>query len=352
MQFIWPSALLLLLIVPVLLGAYVWAQRRRQRFALRYSSIWLVKDALGRGPGIRRHIPPLVFLLGLAVMFVAFARPYTVATLPSLESTVILTIDVSRSMLAEDLKPNRIEAAKAAARQFVERQTPNTQIGIVSFSGNAALNQVPTTDKDAAIAAINRLTTQRATAIGSGILMSLDAIAEATGADLPPLAVTTPFSRTPSFSLPTPTPLPKGVYAPAIIILLTDGQNTTGPSPSDAAQIAANRGVRVYTVGVGTAQGATLGGGGGFGGGGFGGGGFGFRTELDETTLRKISKMTDAKYYHASDEKDLQAIYEGIDKQLVFKPQPIEMTAGFTAVAAVFLLIGGVLSLLWFNRLP
>lgn len=349
MQFLWPSALPLLVIIPILVALYVLAQRRRKKYALRYSSVSLVRDALGRGPGIRRHIPPFFFLVGLTVLLVALARPYTTVSLLTNEATVILTMDVSGSMRAEDLKPSRLEAAKAAARGFVEKQAANTRIGVVSFAGGAALVQTPTTDKEVVIAAINRLTTARSTAIGSGILTSLDAIAEALGQDVP-TARETPLAqgaRVPTPTGPTPTPLPKGAYVPAIVVLLSDGQNTTGPNPIDAAQQAVNRGVRVYTIGVGTPQGAVLNPGGG------GPGGFGFfRAELDEVTLRKIAKMTDAKYYYAANEKDLHEIYESLDTTFILKPQQIEVTAMVMAAGAGLIFLGGVLSLLWFNRLP
>ena len=355
MQFLWPSALPLLLLVPILIASYVLAQRRRQRYVLRYSSVSLVRDALRRGPGLRRHIPPALFVLGLTTLLFALARPFAWATVPSLGATVILTLDVSGSMRADDLKPSRFEAAKTAARAFVEKQSPTTRIGIVSFSGVAALVQAPTIDHEAVLESINRLTTARATAIGSGILTSLDAVAEALGADVPS-AQPTPLvqtGRAPTPSGPTPTPVPKGSYAPAIIVLLSDGQNTTGPAPLDAAQQAVNRGIRIYTIGVGTPQGAVLnpgGGGGGFGGSG-GGGGF-FRAQLDEVTLRKIAKMTDAKYYYAATETDLREIYESLDASLIVKPQQMEVTSLVMSVGAGFLLLGGVLSLWWFNRLP
>ena len=349
MQFLFPEIIPLLLAVPLLLVAYIWAMRRRQRFVLRYASLSLVRDALGRGPHIRRHIPPALFLLGLTILVLAFARPYSVVALPSMEATVILTLDVSGSMRAQDLKPSRIEAAKAAAREFVSRQAPTTRIGVVSFGGTAALVQAPTTHHEDVLTAIDRLTTQRATAIGSGILASLDAIAEATGQDLPsvretPIAQSSPRGRS---ALPTPTPMPKGTFVPAVVVLLSDGQNTTGPAPLDAADIAVSRGVRIYTIGVGTPQGAVISPQG-SGGGGFGG----FRAELDEVTLRKIAKMTDAKYFYAATEKDLHEIYEALDKQLVLKPQQIEVTALVMSGGVALLLLGGILSLVWFNRLP
>jgi Ca-activated chloride channel family protein len=367
MEFLWPSAFGLLLIIPVIAFVYWRAQRERRQIAARYANLSLMRDVVSHAPGKRRHISAVLFLLALTVMIVALARPVTIVNVASFERTVILAIDISGSMRAEDLKPNRIEAAKAAARSFVEKQETGTRVGIVSFSGGAALVQPPTADKEAVIAAINRLTTQRATAIGSGILASLDAIAEALNQDLPSAqAQVTPSSARPSTSRqPAPTPMPKGSYIPAIIVLLTDGQNTTGPLPLDAAQIAVQRGIRVYTIGIGTAQGTTLppppggfgGGGGGAppGGGGFGGGGGGgggFRVQLDESTLRQIAKLTDAKYYYAANSEDLRSVYEALDKQLVVKPQQTEITAYFTAFAVAFALIGCLLSLVWFRRLP
>ena len=346
MQFLFPEILPLLLLIPLLLLAYIWSVRRRNRYALRYASLSLVREALGRGPQVRRHIPPALFLLGLAVLIVAFARPYTVVDLPSMEATVVLTMDVSGSMRAQDLKPSRIEAAKSAAHDFVLDQAPTTRIGVVSFSGSAALVQAPTTKHEDVLAAIDHLTTQRATAIGAGILASLDAIAEATGQDLPsvretPIAQSSARGRS---TAPTPTPMPKGSYVPAVIVLLSDGQNTTGPLPLDAAAIAASRGVRIFTIGVGTPQGASINpGGGGFG---------GFRAELDEVTLRKIAKQTDGKYFYAATEKDLHEVYQALEKQFVLKPQQVEVTAMTMFGGIVALLLGGVLSLLWFNRLP
>jgi Ca-activated chloride channel homolog len=347
MEFIFPSALWLLLAVPVVIGAYVLAQRRRQRYTVRFSSLTLLREAVGRGPGIRRHIPPALFMLGLAALLVAFSRPFTIAALPTNGATVILTIDASGSMRANDLKPSRFEAAKSAARAFVEKQASTTRIGVVSFSNNASLVQAPTTDKAAVLTAIDRLTTQRSTAIGSGILVSLDAIAEVLGQDLPS-AAPTPLAQSgravPGSSLrPSPTPVAPGQFAPAVIVLLSDGQNTAGPLPLDAAQVAVSRGVRIYTVGVGTPQGTSIGGG--------GGGGF-FRAELDELTLRKVAKMTGARYFYAATETDLHDIYQSLDSMLVIKTEPVELTFLATAAGAGLLLLGGALSLLWFNRLP
>ena len=323
-----------LILVPVLILMYILAQRRRQRYALRYASLSLVKEVLGRGPGWRRHVPPAFFIAGLAMMLFALARPATVVTLPSQEGAVILTMDVSGSMRADDLKPSRIEASKAAARAFVEKQPSGVKIGVVSFSDNAFLVQAPTDDKQAVEAAINRLTPQRGTAIGRALLTSLDAIFEDSNLEGGvPLSSTVPT--------PTPTPLPKGVYEPAIIVLLTDGENNQGPRPLDVVDQIIARGVRVYTIGVGTAQGTVLHIQGRF-----------IRTRLDEEMLKRVAEATDGTYYNASTEKDLKAIYDNLSTHLVFTKQQTEVTAFFTGAAVALSLIAGALSLLWFNRLP
>ena len=334
MNFLWPLMLWLLLLIPALVALYILAQRRRQRYALRYASLSLVKEALGRGPGFRRHIPPALFLSGMAVMIVAVARPYTLVTVPSQEGTVILTMDVSGSMQADDLKPSRIDAAKSAARSFVEKQPSGVRIGIVSFSDNAFLVQAPTDDKAAIIAAINRLTPLRGTAIGRALLTSVDAIFEEANAEGGSL-------NTVSDPTPTPTPVPQGVYEPAIIVLLSDGESNQGPRPLDVIEQVAARGVRVYTVGVGTTTGTVL-----------HIQGRSIRTRLDEETLKRMASATDGAYYNATTEKDLVAIYDSLSTHLVFKKEQTEATALFTGIAIALSLIGGCLSLFWFNRLP
>ncbi|MCX6030298.1 MAG: VWA domain-containing protein [Chloroflexi bacterium] len=334
MQFQWPAMLWLLLLVPALVVAYILAQRRRQRYALRYASLSLVKEALGRGPGWRRHAPPALFLLSLIVMLLALARPASLVTLPSQEGTVILTMDASGSMRADDLKPSRLDAAKSAALAFIEKQPQGVKIGVVSFSDSAFLVQAPTSEKEEVVAAVNRLTTQRGTAIGSALLTSLEAIfedAEIEGGA--PISSTVPT--------PTPTPLPKGVYEPAIIVLLSDGESNRGPRPLDVVEQVAARGIRVYTIGVGSVAGVVL-----------RNQGRSMRVRLDEATLKAVATATDGEYFNASTEKDLHSIYENLSTHLVFKKQQTEITALFTGAAVVLLLIAGTLSLLWFNRLP
>lgn len=346
MTFIWPAGLLLLVVVGGLAVLYVLAQRRRNRYALRYANLSLVREAIGKGPGWRRHVPPSLFLLALAVMAIGVARPQAVVSVPSQEGTVILAIDVSGSMLAEDMKPNRMEAAKAAARVFVDKQSESVKIGVVSFSGDASIVQSPTTDKTLVIAAINRLRPQRATAIGRAILVSLDAIAESQGseADLPSSILqqqgqpgTSPTPR-PSA---TPPAYLQGQHASASIVLMSDGQNNQYPPPLDVVDQALSRGVRIYTIGLGTAAGTIV-----------RLQGRAVRTALDEPTLRRIAEVTDGQYFNANTEADLRAVYENLTTQLVIRNERTELTAYATLAAAILAVFAGAFSLLWFNRLP
>lgn len=337
MSFIWIEMLWLLFLVPILAGAYFLIQRRRKKYALRYASLSLVKDAMGRGSRIRRHIPPIIFLLSMTIILVALARPAATITLPSQQGTVILTFDVSGSMRAEDIRPTRLEAAKSAALKFVEKQPRNVRIGVVSFSDNAAVVQAPTTDREAINGAINRLKAQRATGIGRGIITSLEAIFEE------PSTKSAQSSRDPlglPDPSPSPAPLPPGTYAPAVIVLLSDGQSNVGPRPLEVIEQAANRGVRVYTVGMGSPEGIVL-----------NFEGRSVRVRLDEDTLKRMAEKTDGRYYRASNETDLSKIYETLGSQIVFKIEQTELTAWFTGFAALLLIVAGLLSLLWFNRL-
>lgn len=332
MIFQWPLLLWLLVLVPVLILTYILAQRRRQKFVIRYSSLSIVKQALARGPGLRRHIPPAFFIVGFAFMLIALARPTAVVALPSQEGTVILTIDVSGSMQADDLKPSRMDAAKEAAAAFVQNQPAGVKIGIVTFSDNANVVQAPTQDKQALLAAIDRLEPVRGTAIGRGLLTSLDAI--------DPLAAASGASS--SFSTQaTPTPVPEGHYEPAIMILLTDGENNMFPPPLSVIDRVVARGIRVYTVGIGTAAGVIL-----------HIQGRAIPTRLDEDTLKQIADLTKGQYYNATSASDLRAIYEKLATRMVIRSDEQEITFGFAGLAGFMLLCGGILSLLWFNRMP
>ena len=354
----WPSLLWLGFLVPVLALLYLWAQRRRRKYAARYSSLIVVKDALGKGPGFRRHIPVILFLAGLAVGIFALSRPQATVTLPSNRGTVILALDTSGSMRARDIKPSRLEAARAAASTFIEKQPRQVRVGIVAFAGTAAIVQAPTTVRDDLYAAIDRLRPQRATAVGSAILVSLDAIfedakkAETGGADQsggtdPQAGSSQPGTQTSpdqplqsSTDTQPPAPVAPGSYTSAAIVLLTDGQTNTGPDPLDAADQAANRGVRIFTVGVGTTHGDIV-----------GAEGRSFRVSLDEETLKRIAHNTAASYYKASDEAELMRIYQALSVRLVMGRDTMEITALFAGIALAVLLVGALLSQLWFNRL-
>jgi Ca-activated chloride channel family protein len=365
MQFIWPSLLWSLLLVPAILAAYVAIQRRRRRYALRYSSLLILKQTMTPGHRLRRHIPPALFLLGLAAMLFALARPQTSVIVPLDARTIILAIDVSGSMRTRDIEPSRIDAAKAAAVSFVKEQKPGTRIGVVAFSGTASIVHPPSTDHDASRAAIERLYPERSTAIGSGIIQSLNAIYGNIYTD------TFGGAIAPSSPAAVVTPVPKGVHAPSTIILLTDGANVQGPSPVEAAQKAAELGVRVFTIGVGNpnASGRSSGGGnippaggnGPYGNAPYGGGGGGSGTtgprpygrfEVDETTLKNIAETTDGEYFLATDANALTEIYQKLNTEIVFTTQKTEVTSYFTALGAVLLFGASALSILWFSRLP
>ena len=372
MTFLWPGILILLGLVPLLIALYIWALRRR-RPGLRYSSLSLVRVAIPRYSRIRRHLPFAIFLLAITSLVVAMSRPVQIVAVPTGQATIILALDVSQSMRQTDIDPSRIEAAQAAALSFIRSQKPNTQIGIVAFAGYAELIQPPTTDRGSLENAVLSLTTARGTAIGSGILKSLDAIAEIDPNVAP--SVTDPSSED------QPTPVPKGDFAPDIVVLLTDGVATTGPAPLDTAQQAADRGVRVYTIGFGTENGQDgffggpnpfggqdpfggqnpFGGGGQdpFGGGGqqFGGGqgqpggggpGFGrFRRGIDEDTLKQIAAMTDAKYYSASSAGELENVFQSLPTYLITKHEVMEISVIFAAAGALLVAIAIAFALRW-----
>src|SRR6266850_3273374 len=336
MTFLWPNALWFLLSVPALVALYVHILRRRKKAALRYSNLGMVKAALGSGQNYRRHIPAALFLAAFTGMLLALARPAAVVTLPSQHETVILAIDVSGSMRADDVKPTRLAAAQAAARAFLNDMPGTTRIGIVAFAGSAALVQPPTKNRDEVLNAIEQLQLQHATAVGSGILVSLKAVfpdqdfevrsgqmragmgSAAAGGSRP---IGMPAK-------PDVKPVPPGSYKSAVVILLTDGQTTTGPDPVDAARLAAARGVRVFTVGVGTPDGQTL-----------NGEGWSVEVRLDEDALKVIADLTRGDYFLAGNAPDLTKIYEGLTSRLVLEKQETEITALFAGLAAALSLL-------------
>lgn len=346
MSFLWPDLLWSLLAVPVLVALYVWLLRRRKKVAVRYSGLAMVREAMGKGPGWRRHVPPVLMLLALSALLVATGRPTTTVTLPSQQRQVILAMDVSGSMRAEDVEPNRMAAAQAAARDFIAAQPLSTRIGVVTFAGTTALVQPPTHSKDDVLAAIDRFNFQRATAVGSGILVALQAIFPDLEVDLGASDPRPAFSEQAKgrsldagAAKPPPEPVEPGSYKSAAIILLTDGQTTTGPDPIAAARMAAERGVRVFTVGVGTDNGELL----------FGDG-WSMRVSLDEEALRNIANLTGGEYFYAGTATELKKIYDSLNSKLTLEKRETEITALLAGGAAALVLMAAGLSMLWFNR--
>jgi Ca-activated chloride channel homolog len=346
MKFAWPTLLWLLLVLPLLVMFYMWLLSRRKKFAVQYANLALVRQAVGRVPAWRRHLPPLLFLLALALLLLAAARPSAVVLLPSQHETIIMAMDVSGSMRAKDVEPTRLAASQNAARAFITQLPARTKVGIVSFAGTAALVLPPTASREDAQAAIDRFQLQRGTATGSGIIVSLAALFPDGGYDVGEITYGRD-NNAQSASLDAPrdatkkpfTPVAPGADKSAAIILLTDGQRTTGPDPLDAARLAAERGVRVYTVGVGTVEGEVI-----------GFEGWSFRARLDEDTLKAVANLTMGEYFYAGTAVDLRKVYETLNSRLVMERKETEVTALLAAAAAALLVIGAALSLAWFNR--
>jgi Ca-activated chloride channel family protein len=351
-----PWLLLLLGLLPALIAARIWILRRR-RSGVRYSSLSLVRDALPRSSPMRRHLPFALLALALASLIIAMARPVSIVSLPAGRTTVILAMDVSRSMCAEDIPPNRLLAAEAAAASFIERQGSTTQIGIVAFAGFAEVVQVPTTDQEVLFDVVESLTTGRRTAIGTAILESLDAIAGIDDSVAPSQSEDDPPDAAPE-------PVPTGAYAPAIIVVLTDGASNTGPEPVEAAQQAAARGIRVYTIGFGTddpgagrprcgaqfigrepAEDPNAGGGFGFGGG--GGGGGGFRRAIDEDTLMAVADATGGVYYSAESADELHTVFANLPTNLITRTEVMEISVAFAATGALLVALAFILGQAW-----
>jgi Ca-activated chloride channel family protein len=350
MSFLAPEYLWFLLAVPALVALYVAVLARRKKSAVRYASLDLVKEALGPAQRLRRHIPPALFLLALTATLLAVSRPTAVITLPSEQRTIILAIDVSLSMRATDVEPNRLVAAQEAAKAFIQQQPPDVRLGIVSFAGTALLVQSPTQNREDLLAAIDRLELQRHTAIGSGIIVSLATIFPDAGIDLESMIFGSGSSRDTrrGIAIDQPKkveekefiPVPPGSYRSAAIILLSDGRRTTGPDPLEAAKIAADRGVRVFTVGLGNAQGGMA-----------NFEGWSVYMRFDEETLRAIADVTRGEYFSASSALELKKVYEALNAKFTMEKKQTEITALVTAAAAILALAAAGLSLLWFNRL-
>jgi Ca-activated chloride channel homolog len=344
MTFHWPHLLWLLVLLPLLVVLYLWLLKRRRRSTVRLASVQVAKLAVGKGPGWRRHVPPLLMLLALAALLFSVARPITTITLPISERTIMLAMDVSGSMRAEDVKPNRLKASQDAAKAFVQTLPREVRVGVVSFAGTAAVVQAPTQSREDVIAAIDRFQLQRGTATGSGIILSLATLFPDHGIEIQHVTGQRNFPGKPigkdsKDDKPKFTPVPAGSYQSAAIIMLTDGQRTTGPDPLDAAKMAAERGVRVYTVGMGTTSGEII-----------GFEGWSMRVRLDEETLKNISVLTQGEYFYAGTAEDLTKVYESLGSRMVVERKETEVTALFAALGALLAVTAAGLSIWWFGR--
>jgi Ca-activated chloride channel family protein len=386
-SFTWPAALFVALAVPLVLGIYLWAARRRRRQAVTYSSIALLRKALPRRSRWRRHIPVALLLASLAILAVAAARPQLTSDVPVGKTTIILALDESGSMCLTDVLPNRLTVAQDAARKFVDAQPKGVQMGLVLFAGYAELAVPPTTDRGALNGALDDLSTSPGTAIGAAILKSLDAIAEVdpqvqpignavSSAALGPYGVAggpggpggAPASGSPAATKP-----PKGGYVPDIVVLLTDGANNRGITPLQAVPYAVARRVRIYTIGFGTthiapfkcspqqqggfAPSGGFGPGGGFGGGGYGGGpyggggigipGGGARLVADLPPLRQVSRLTGGASFTAKDASELNTVFANLPKHVAVEKERHEVTATFAILGALLALAAIGASIRW-----
>lgn len=329
-----PFMLIALLALPALAMIYALMQRRRAQQASRAAALGF--QTTKPVSGIRRHVPALFTFFGIALLLLALTRPLATIRLPQIRGIVILVVDVSGSMAADDVQPSRMEAVKAAARAFVESQPPTVEIGIVAFSEGGLAIQMPTTDKAALNTAIDRLEPTRGTSLASGILGALkvlnDLNEDAEGA----------ASGLPDDSADPPQIVRPSTYAPEVIVLISDGENTAPPDPLEGVREAAHKGIRVNTIGVGTPEGATL----------QLEGGFSVFTRLYEDVLVQIAELTGGRYYNARSIEDFRAIYNDVGLQMTLEPRRIEITAVLAGIGLVLVLSGGLMSLLWFGRMP
>ena len=352
MDFLWPAALRLLVLIPLVIALYIEILRGQLRFAVRYSSLSLVDLATLQPSRLRKHFPFVLFLLALISLVVAMGRPITPEAMISGQTTIMLTLDVSRSMCMQDITPNRLEVARAAALSFVQQPVLGTQVGIVAFAGFAELAQKPTTDLSLLENTITTLTTATKTDIGSAILRSLDAIAEVDQRVAPSEKINSSLDDPQE---PSPSPMfVRGDPVPHIIVLLTDGASNTGPPPLLAAQQAAERGVRIYSIGFGTTNTAIMDcwnlfpadppSGQGLespiAGGSFGNG-------PDEATLKQIAEMTGGEFYNATSAANLYLVFQKLHSYVAMTNKTMEVSVYFAAASVILAIVAFVLSVLW-----
>jgi len=354
MQFLWPQMLWLLLTLPLLAAAYLYLIARRKKIALLYASLALPRAALGPGQRLRRHIPPLLFLLALGVALLACARPTATITLPSDTITLVLAMDTSLSMQATDVAPTRIAASQQAARDLIVGLPASVRLGIVSFAATATVVLPPTDNRQDMLDAIDRFQLQRGTATGSGLIQALAVLFPDDGIDLEAIlfageslapgpggrslteAAAADAVRKRELERPA---AQTGSYRHGAVILLSDGRRTTGPDPLDAARMAAQRGVRVYTVGFGTPPGEAA-----------PESSLAYYMQLDEPALRAVATITDGEYFQAGSAADLTQVYRQLSARFALERKETEISALFSAAAVLLLGVACGLSMLWFRR--
>ena len=344
LTFQWPAMLWLLAAVPVLMAIYIRLLARRKRAALRFASLDTAWDKSRASGALRRHLPALLLLPGLCAMIAAVARPHAAIMLPSRVETVILAIDASGSMRATDIKPNRISAAQTAAKAFVSGQPGHVRVGVVAIAATAALVQSPTRSREDLVRAIDRLQPQRGSALGSGLVIALATLLPEARMDVEQLINGGASRRADPWRAADGEafkPAPPGSNTAVAIVLLSDGQSNIGPDPVKMSEVAAERGVRIFTVGMGTPEGVVV-----------SADGWSMRVRLDETALKKIAETTRGEYFGASNAADLNRIYRSLGARLtVEKQRSTEITAVFAAIGAALAMLSALLSLLWFNRI-
>ena len=328
MSFIWPWVLLALVALPVCVYLYVLLQRKRARDAASLGALGTVQEGAAGAVGRRRHIAPIVFLIAVGLLAVASARPQITLPVPRMEGVVVLAMDVSSSMVADDVEPTRMDAAKMAAKSIVDRRPASARIGIVAFGEGGLIVNPPTDDDQALYATIDRLEPSSGTSLGTGIQTALNLALSGSGPDAAESAADDESGH-------------RGAFAPAVIVLLTDGENTEPPDPLEVAQAAIDRGVRVHTVGIGTGDGTII-----------EVDGFNLFTQLNEPVLQEIAQLTEGDYFEVEAVEDLSSVYEGLETEFKVEPTEVEVTSAFGGIGALLLLVGGALSLLWFGRMP
>ena len=343
MSFLWPQHLWWMLALPLLVLLYLWLLRRRVKVTLRVSSIGTAQAAQGRT--FRRHVPPTLLLLALALLLLALARPVGRVMLPGAKSTVLLALDVSLSMRVTDVKPTRMAAAQEAAKSFLQDLPRDIDVGVITFAGTAQVAQQPTRDRPSLVGAIDDIQMQRGTALGSAIVVCLAELFPGQGIDLAdmvfgPQRRSLNPERQAKAEAQAFTPVAPGSHKPAVIILLSDGRRTTGVDTLQAAQMAADRGVRVHVIGLGTPDGHLA-----------AGEGMAFYLQLDEATLREVARMTGGEYHSAASAQALHKVYQELGSKVLLQTRETEQTALLCLLAACLLVAGSGLSLKWYGHM-